>query len=219
MKLLVIAPHPDDEVLGCGGTLAKRAAAGNEITLCIVTKAYKPDWSSEFLRERPKEIKASCRALGIKKVVPLDYPTVKLDTVPQRELNASLREVVEDASPCEVYIPHGGDLNADHRIVFKAALVATRPLKKRTHRILAYETLSETEWGRPLRQFHPNVYVDISKTFGAKLRAMRAYSSELRPFPHPRSVKAIDALATLRGSECGCERAEAFSLIRQVEAD
>jgi len=219
MKILIIAPHPDDEVLGCGGTIAKYAGKGCEVYLCIVTKGYTPDWTKEFLKNRPKEIERSNIILGIKKTYFLDYPTVKLDTIPQKELNDSIAQVVNEVQPEVIYIPHRGDVNKDHRLVFDAAIVAVRPqpgspIKK----VLCYETLSETEWGAPFVEnvFIPNVYVDISETLEIKLKAMSEYKSELKKFPHPRSLEAISALAEARGVSAGVKAAEAFILVREI---
>ncbi len=216
MRILVMAPHPDDEVLGCGGTIARHVQNGDEVYLCIVTRAYPPKWSEEFLERRPLEIKRSNEILGIKKTFFLNFPTVKLDTLPQVELNDKISSVVEKIRPDIAYIPHRGDLNRDHRLVFEASLVALRPKERKIKRILAYEVLSETEWGQPLAPFHPNVYVDITGTLPLKLEAMKAYSSEVKEFPHPRSLEAITSLAIKRGSEACLERAEAFQLIREI---
>jgi len=216
MKILVIAPHPDDEVLGCGGTIARHSKTGDAVYLCVATKAYTPDWSSEFLKNRVKEVAASNKVLGIKKTFYLDFPTVKLDTFPQRDLNAALAEVVGKIKPDVVYIPHKGDLNTDHRLVFESALVAVRPLKHIVKRVLAYETPSETEWGEPIGSFSPNVFVDISSTFNKKVAAMKAYKSELKKIPHPRSLGNIGALAKVRGAAAGLKMAEAFMLVREV---
>jgi LmbE family N-acetylglucosaminyl deacetylase len=216
IKILIIVPHPDDEVLGCGGTIVKHALGGDEIYLCIVTKAYSPDWSEDFLRNRSKEIKEANEILGIKKNYFLDFPTVKLDTIPQKELIGALSKVVNEVNPDILYVPHKGDLNKDHRLVFEASLVATRPANRKIKRILSYETLSETEWGHPIEPFIPNVYVDISETFERKIEAMKAYESELRQYPHPRSLEIIEVLAKKRGSEVGVNFAEAFILIREI---
>lgn len=216
MKILVIAPHPDDEVLGCGGTIAKHTKEGDEVYLCIVTKAYTPDWSEEFMKSRPKEIEKANKILGIKKTYFLDYPTVKLDTIPLKELIEAISKVVNEVKPEIVYIPHKGDINKDHRLVFEASLVAIRPINHKIRRILSYETLSETEWGRPLEPFIPNLYIDISETFEKKIGAMKAYESELRQYPHPRSLEIIEALAKKRGSEIGVNFAEAFMLVREI---
>jgi len=163
MNILIIAPHPDDEVLGCGGTIAKHSERSDEVYLCIVTKAYTPDWSEEFIKNRPKEVDKANKILAIKKTYFLDYPTVKLDTIPQRVLNESISKVVNEVNPDIVYIPHKGDLNKDHRLVFETSLVATRPGNHKIKRILSYETLSETEWGQPIEHFIPNVYVVYQK--------------------------------------------------------
>lgn len=219
MKILVIAPHPDDEVLGCGGTIKKYTKTGNEVYLCVVTKAYAPDWSEKFLKERPKEIKESNKILGITKTYFLDFLTAKLDAVPQKELNDSITNIVKELKPEKVYVPYGGDLSKEHRLTFEAALVATRPKHNSTiKKILLYETLSETEWGRGFtkKMFIPNVYVDISNTLKYKLKAMQAYKSELKKSPHPRSLEIIEALAKKRGSEAGLKFAEAFLLVREI---
>lgn len=216
MKVLIIAPHPDDEVLGCGGTISKHAKQGDSVYLCIVTKGYTPDWSKEFLRNRPLEIEKSSEILGIKKTYFLDFPAVKLDTIPQAKLNDAISEVVNEVNPDVLFIPHKGDLNRDHRLVFESCLVATRPVNHKLKRILSYETLSETEWGQEIEPFIPNVYVDISETFDNKIESMKAYKSEIRQYPHPRSLEAIEALAKKRGSEIGTNFAEAFILIREI---
>jgi len=216
MKILVMAPHPDDEVLGCGGTIAKHNNEGDEISLCIVTKAYTPDWSEEFIKNRTYEIKKSKGILGINKTYFLDLPTAKLDTIPQKEINEKISAVVNEAKPDIVYLPHKGDLNKDHRLVFESSLVALRPVIHRIKKVCSYETLSETEWGQNSEQFIPNVYENISKTFENKIKALKAYKSELRQYPHPRSLKIVKALARKRGSEIGVEYAEAFMLIREI---
>ena len=217
MKILVIAPHPDDEVLGCGGTIVKHSENGDEVYLIIATKAYTPDWSEEFIKNREKEIKESNKILGIKKTYFLNYPTVKLDTIPQKDLNDSIAKIVNKIKPDIAYIPFKGDLNKDHRLLFEASLVALRPINHKVKKILSYEILSETEWGQEIEVFKPNVYVDITTTFNKKIEAMKAYESELREFPHPRSLKAIEALAIKRGSEVGVKYAESFYLIREIQ--
>lgn len=214
VKILVIAPHPDDEVLGCGGTIIKHVKEGHEVFLSIVTKAYTPDWSEDFIKNREKEIAGAIKALGIKKTFFLDLPTVKLDTVPQKELNFKIDGIVSQITPDILYIPHGGDLNRDHRLVFEACLVAARPAGNKIKKILAYETPSETEWG--LMPFSPTVYVNITKTLGDKLKAMACYKSEIRPYPHPRSLESLNILAKKRGMEAGLTAAEAFMLIREI---
>lgn len=219
MRILVIAPHPDDEVLGCGGTIARHVANSDDVFLCIATSAYTPDWSEDFIKNRKIEIENSCRILGINKTYFLNFPTVKLDTIPQKDLNSSFSSILDQINPDIVYIPFKGDLNKDHRLIFEALLVATRPVNSSVSRVLAYEILSETEWGNPIENFTPNSYVDISNTLEKKINSMQAYKSEIRNYPHPRSPDVIRALAIKRGSEAGVKFAEAFMIIREVITD
>lgn len=213
-RILVIAPHPDDEVLGCGGTIAKYVRGGASVALCVVTKAYEPQWSAAFVRNRPQEVQRASKILGIEKVFFLDFPTVKLDSIPQKELNDALLKIVSAVKPDTLFIPHRGDINRDHQLVHAAGLVAARPCHSTVTKILSYETLSETEWG--VEPFVPTVYEDISKTLDAKCAALAAYKSEVKKFPHPRSLKALEALAAKRGSEAGLMCAEAFMLVREI---
>jgi len=218
-RILVIAPHPDDEVLGCGGTVARHVREGNEVYLLIVTKGYPPDWSEEFLKNRPKEIKKANKILGIKKTFFLDFPAARLDTIPQRNLNDSILKVINEIKPTIVYIPHKGDLHKDHRIIFESSLVALRPFYNNVKKILSFETLSETEWGFPIEYFYPNVYVDISDTIDLKIKAFNQYRDEIKEYPHPRSVEGIEALAKKRGSEVNFKYAEAFYLVRELVSE
>jgi len=216
MRILVIAPHPDDEVLGCGGTIAKYSEMGYKIFLLIATKTYFPDWPEDILKTKPIEIKKVNKILGIEKTYYLNFPTVKLDTIPQKELNDSILDIVETVKPDIVYIPHRGDLNKDHRLVFEASLVALRPVINNVKKILSYEVISETEWGQEINLFIPNVYEDISETFENKISAMEIYKGELKKYPHPRSLKGIEILARKRGTEIGVKYAESFMLIREI---
>lgn len=218
-RVLVIAPHPDDEVLGCGGTIVKHVSRGDEVYLCIVTKAYPPEWSEDEIKSRKEEVLRVNEILGIRKTRFLDFPTVKLDTVPQKELDEAITRVANEVQPEVVYIPHRGDVNKDHRLVFEAAMVAVKPkLGSAIKQVLSYETLSETEWAAPFVEnaFVPNVYVDISDTLEVKLKAMSEYRLELKEFPHPRSLEAISALAKIRGASVGVKAAEAFMLVREM---
>jgi len=220
MKILIIAPHPDDEVLGCGGTIKKYSEQdGHEVYVCYVTKGYEPDWSKEHLKNKAVEVASVQRILGIKKYYWFDFPAVKLDTVPQKELNDRLSEVIKEIKPDIVFTPSQGDLNSDHRLIFAATLVATRPVPGSSiKKILSYEVPSETEWGRSLGNFIPNYYVALTTDYlQVKLEAMQAYGSEIKDFPHPRSLNVLEALAKLRGSEIGRHAAEAFMVIREVD--
>ena len=222
MKILVIAPHPDDEVLGCGGTIKKHSEAGDDVFLCIVTKAYTPDWSEDFIKEREKEIKLSNEILKIKKIFFLDLPTVKLDTIPQKQLNDEISKIVKEVCPEIVFIPFSGDINKDHKIVSESALVALRPKPGfSVKKVFCYEVLSETEWSKPSGRtediFFPNHYEDISNYLDDKLKAMQCYKSELREYPHPRSLEGVKIFSQKRGMEVGLRNVEAFMLIREIK--
>ena len=222
MKVLIIAPHPDDEVLGCGGSIKKWTKEGNEVYLCVVTKAYAPDWTEEYIENKKKEVDKSAKVLGIQKVFFLNLPTVKLDTIGQKEINDAMTRCVEQVKPEVLYIPHRGDLNKDHRIVFESALVVSRTKPNSSiKKVLSYETLSETEWGvqtikKMADVFLPNMYIDISDTVKDKLEAMKCYKSELKEFPHPRSLKGITVLSEKRGMEAGLKNAEAFMVVKEI---
>lgn len=217
-KILVVSPHPDDEVLGCGGTIKKYVQAGSQVYLCVVTKPLVPDWPQEYINQKQKEIEASNRALGFTKVFFLDFPAIRLDTIPQKDLNDSLMKIFEEIYPEVVFIPFHGDINHDHQIVARAGLVAARPKPgSSVKKVLVYETLSETEWGvAEDGVFVPNFYEDISKFIGAKKDAMACYQSELKEYPHPRSLEGIEVLAKKRGMEVGVPHAEAFMLLREI---
>ena len=222
MKILIIAPHPDDEVLGCGGTIKKYTKKGDVVFLCIATKAYTPDWTEEFIANRKKEIELSVKTLGINKLFLLDFPTVKLDTISQKEINDSILKVVQEVKPEIVFIPFEGDINKDHKLIFEAALVALRPsFESSVKKIYCYEVLSETEWAKPAQKienvFIPNYYEDISDYLEDKIKAMECYKTEIKEYPHPRSLEGIKILAQKRGTESGLKLAEAFMLIREIK--
>lgn len=213
--MLVIAPHADDEVLGCGGTIAKYTLKGWYVDLCIVTHAYEPEWSDEYIKKRNAEIKKSASILRIRHLYQLDFPAVKLDGVSKKQINDELHKIMLKTEPEKLFIPGGEDLNFDHRLVFESCLVAARPFYvKNIKQIAAYETLSESEWG--LSVFTPNYYENIELTISIKQRAMEAYSQELKSYPHPRCAEIIKAFAMKRGSESGYKFAEAFKIIRQI---
>ena len=210
MKILVIAPHPDDEVLGCGGTIKKHTNKGDEVYLCVVTKAYRPDWSQEFIDNRKKEINCANEVLGIKETVFLDLPTVKLDTLGQKKINDLIRQCINKIKPEILYIPFNKDSNKDHCLISKACLIASRPESDSSiKKVLSYSYQS------PL--FLPNLYIDISDTLDDKLKAMSCYKSELKDYPHSRSLEAIKISAQKRGIESGLKTAEAFIIIREVK--
>lgn len=220
MRVLVIAPHPDDEVLGVGGTILKRARAGDEVYVCIVTKALDTMFPKELIEQGRQECRKADAMLGVKETIFLDFPAVMLETVFRYEFNGKFCEIIQRVRPEEVYIPHRGDMQIDHQLVVDAAMVAVRPkYKHKVKRVYAYETLSETGWNIPnvVNDFIPTVYEDISDTLNTKLDAMNIFQSQLASFPAARSVGAIEALAKYRGATVNVNAAEAFTLIREIK--
>lgn len=220
MNVLVIAPHPDDEILGVGGTIAKRVMNRENVYVCVVTKAGEPLFRTELVEQARKECREADKYLGVKETFFLDFPAVRLEEVPRFKLNAGLMQVVQKTKPDEVYIPHRGDMQLDHKMIVDAAMVALRPKYEHVvKRIFAYETLSETGWDIPntVNEFIPTVYEDISDTLGKKLEAMNIFQSQLADFPAARSLEAIEALAKFRGATVNAMAAEAFSLIREIK--
>ena len=218
-RILVVAPHPDDEILGVGGTIARAARAGNEVFVAVVTTGQQPDFSaSETARIRAEAAKAHA-VLGVEEVLWLDLPAARLGEVSHPARNAALTKIVKQIAPTTLFLPFAGDIHIDHQMTFLSAMVAARPHQETfPGTILAYETLSETNWNAPYLSptFAPNVFVDITVTLQAKLEAMRMYKSQLRSFPHERSIEALKALATLRGATVHRPAAEAFVLVRHV---
>jgi LmbE family N-acetylglucosaminyl deacetylase len=218
-RVLVVAPHPDDEVLGVGGTIARLVSEGAEVHVGIVTTGYAPDFAESHVAQVRRETEEAHALLGTAGLHFLDLPAAALDTVPHREINARLGEVMSRVVPEILYIPFNGDLHRDHLETFLSVLVAARPNRREAPRtVYAYETLSETNWGASylMPGFAPNVFVDITDHLETKIRAMEVYQSQIKPFPNERSVESLRALAALRGSTVGVRAAEAFVLIRQV---
>lgn len=215
MKVLIISPHADDDILGCGGSIARHVKQGDTVYSCIVTMAYMPEWTEQQIKDRNSEIDIVADILGIKNVFRLGLPTVKLDTIPQKTLNDLIYGIIQQVNPDILYIPHGGDINKDHQIVFDAVMVAVRPINPTPRIVLSYEVLSSTEWFTQ-HAFNPNYYVDISQTIDIKIKAMEAYKHGLKEFPHPRSIKGIVSLANVRGMTIGVNSAEAFIMVREI---
>lgn len=226
MTILIIAPHADDEVIGCGGTIAKLTEQGHKVVLCIATNGKPPifDNSKALANHWPHnnylETQTSNSILGIEETVYLDYPAAMLENVERYKLNGKLVDLFRDTKPEIVFIPHYGDMQKDHQIVAEAVMVAARPKYEFAPRkIYSYETLSETAWNAPTVQneFMPNVFIDISDYLNKKIDAMQCYQSEISPFPNARSIGAIEALARYRGALINKEAAEAFMLIRAID--
>ncbi len=225
-KILVIAAHPDDEVLGCGGTMAKMAAAGKQVEVLILGEGAASRSDSKNARviseieKLQQNAKKAAKMLGVKKVRFASLPDNRFDTVPLLDVIKKIEEVIAEVKPELVFTQHGGDLNVDHEVTFRAVMTAVRPLPGQGIRALyAYEVASSTEWAfqrfRPV--FRPSLFVDIEKFMDNKIAAMKAYGQEVRTFPHPRSPEVLRAMAVCRGSMAGLTAAEAFETIWEIQ--
>ena len=223
MRALVVAAHPDDEVLGCGGTIARLAAEGHRVWVAFLADGVagryeKPaDVDPDALRVRHAQWRAAAGDLGVEDVLLCGFPDQRLDTVPLLEVTRALEELIARLRPEVVYTHHAGDLNADHAIAHRATLTATRPVSGCPVReVYAYEVASATEWafGQAGPAFQPNVFVDIGATLERKLAALARYRDEARAFPHPRSPEVVRASAVRWGSVAGVAAAEPFVLVR-----
>ena len=225
MRTLVIAAHPDDEILGCGATAARLVAEGNDVHFAILGEgmtsrhASRDDADLALLQTLHRQAHAAAAKLGVRSVVMHRLPDNRLDQVPLLEVVKVVEELVERLKPEIIYTHHGGDLNVDHGVIHRAVLTATRPIAGQSVlEIYAFEVPSSTEWAfqRLEPPFRPNIFVDISRTLEAKIAAMECYSSEVRNFPHPRSPEALRAIAVRWGSVAGVAAAEAFELVRCI---
>ncbi len=223
--VLVVAAHPDDEVLGCGGTMANYSGNGNNVYVLVLGEGITSRDEKRDMLKRDKEIiklraqlKKASEILGVKETFVYDFPDNRFDTVPLLDIIKTVESVVDKVKPDIVYTHHSGDLNIDHQITFKAVLTACRPISAdRASNIYSYEVPSSTEWAMDnSKYFMPNYFVNIGSTINNKVRALKAYSWEICDFPHPRSEKAVKTLARNRGISVGIEYAEAFEVIRQV---
>jgi N-acetylglucosamine malate deacetylase 1 len=217
-RVLVVAPHPDDETLGCGGTLMRLHKEGAELAWLIATGiSEKAGWAPERVQQRDAEIAQVARLVGISSVFNLRLPTTQLDALPMGDLINQFSAVFKSFEPEQVFLPNRSDAHTDHRVAFDAAAACTKWFRfPSVRRVLAYETISETGFGLGAQpEFHPNYFVDISDFLERKLEVMAVYQSELGTFPFPRSIQAIRALATVRGAASGFVAAEAFQLLRE----
>lgn len=222
-KILVVAAHPDDEILGVGGTIKKHVNKGDEVFALILGEGQTSRWADRS--EVSKDILDSLHAdsvnagkiIGFSEIYFENVPDNRFDSVDLLDVVKIVEKYVKDIKPEIIYTHHGGDLNIDHRITNEAVLTATRPIGDYpVKEIYGFETVSSTEWnfGNKEASFFPQKFVDVTETFCDKLKAMEEYKSELCEFPHPRSLKQLEALATLRGGIVGKKYAEAFEVIR-----
>jgi LmbE family N-acetylglucosaminyl deacetylase len=219
-RITVVSVHPDDETLGCGGTILRHVSDGDEVTWIVVTSGWEPRYSAESLAIKAAEVERVAVAYGMKDVVTLGLPTTRLRELPAVQVIDAIGPVLEAATPHWVYTIHGGDVHTDHRAVVDAMSIICKPFRQqpRLERWLSFETLSSTDAAAPglAAPFVPNVFVDVSPYIERKLEIMSMFASELQPYPFPRSAESIRALARMRGAAIGREYAEAFMLIREI---
>ena len=225
-KVLVVAAHPDDEVLGCGGTIARHSDAGDHVEILIVAEGATSRQQKRDRNQVDRELSdlriAAQEAgiiLGAARVELLDLPDNRLDSIDRLDLIKKIESYMDQYKPQVVYLHHAGDVNIDHRRLHEAVVTACRPTPKQTVRqMLSFETSSSSEWQPPgsAPAFLPNLFVDTTDQLRRKQEALMRYGSEIRPWPHARSMEAIEHLVRWRGSQVGVEAAEAFCLLRQV---
>ena len=225
MRILVIAAHPDDEVYGMGGTIAKLTSLGHEVYLLIVTDGstsqYKDSENlAEIIENKKQETAASSSFLGVKEVFYGGLPDMQLDTLPHITINKVIEDVVRHIQPTIVFTHFWGDVNQDHREVFKSTMVATRPVFGQVvKKVYCYNVPSSTEWAPQIPQcvYNPTNFVDIAQFSDVKKMAIEAYKTEMREYPHPRSVEYVSIADKYMGLSCGLNSAEGFIVIRDLE--
>jgi N-acetylglucosamine malate deacetylase 1 len=220
VKVMVVCAHPDDETLGCGGTIRRHVTVGDDVTWVITTQAHEPQWSPVVIEEKKREVDEVAGALGVARPVRLGFPSSRLDVTPRADLIRAVHDVIGEVRPELVYVVHPGDVHRDHAEVFEATMSVLKGFRMAAlgvRRVLAFETLSSTEAAAPSRDpFVPTVFVDIGGFLDDKVRIMALYRSEGQEYPMPRDESAIRALARLRGASVGLEHAEAFELVREL---
>lgn len=212
MNILVIASHPDDEVLGMGGTIKKLSKLGHKIFLCVVSDGSAGVKKKDLMiKARKKACLKSAKILGINKVEFLDLPDMMLDNIPQLEINLKLEKIISTFKPSIVYTTPYSDFHKDHQKIHECTLVATRPASSSVKNVLSYEIP-----GTVKTTYIPTIFEEISKELNDKIRAFKFYTTEIKKYPHPRSIESIKNLAIHRGIESGLKNAEAFRLIRSI---
>lgn len=218
--VLCVAPHPDDETLGCGGTLLRHVAEGTQVHWLVMTRMDESQgFSAERIARRSAEIEQVARAYGFAGTHLAGFPTTRLDTLPMAELVSAVSAVFAAIRPSTVYVPYRNDAHSDHAAVFDAATACCKNFRHPSLRsVYAYETLSETEFGlRPDDPgFHPNLFVDTTRWLDRKVEIMKLFAGEMGTFPFPRSEECLRAQAALRGSQAGTHAAEAFMVLKEI---
>lgn len=223
-KVLVVAAHPDDEVLGCGGTVSRFANKGHKIFTLILGEGITSRDEKRSVKNREKDINKlkkqlheANKILGVKKVFTFDFPDNRFDTVALLNIVKAIEKIKNDIKPNIIFTHSGDDLNIDHQITYKAVITAARPLKEDSVKeIYSFEIPSSTEWAYPVK-FSPDIFFDISENIKDKIKAMKKYKSELKIYPHPRSLEAIEIIAKSWGLKVGLNYAEAFEAIRIIK--
>ena len=221
MKVVVISAHPDDEIIGCGGTLLKHKANGDELFWIIITNVFESEgFSKQRVESRHQEIEKVKTMVGFSNVHKLDYPTMSLDSSSINKMIPQISDLFNEIKPEVIYVMNRSDAHSDHRVTFDAVVACTKSFRYPfIKRVLMYECISETEFAPalPERVFQPNYFVDVTTHFNKKIEIMKVYESELGEHPFPRSIRNIEALATFRGASVGVEYAEAFQLIKFID--
>ena len=218
-RILVIAPHPDDETLGLGGTIAKLASQGHEVNVLVVSGHLPPLYKREDYERTVNEANQAFKILRVANSKFLEIPATMIGDVPINELNNKINQMVSDVKPHMVFCPYP-DRHIDHRLIFDSVMVATRPIGigKKIEIVAAYETLSETHWNAPHIEpnFTPNWVFDITDHIEEKIKALKCYKSQIFEFPSPRSIQAVEGLAKFRGTQAGFGFGEGLHIIRQI---
>lgn len=226
MSILVVAAHPDDEILGCGGVMARHVAEGETVHVLIAAEGTTSRDDSRDASSRSNEISALCEAANsAAQIIGTQPPRFcgladnRLNELSLLDIVKIIEKMISDVQPSVVYTHHAGDLNVDHQVIHQASITACRPLPgSPVKEIYTYEVASSTEWGgaASLPAFIPQTFIDISPYLDAKKKALDAYAMEMRPFPHARSIEAVEAMARVRGAQSGLVAAEAFKLVLAV---
>jgi len=218
-RILVIAPHPDDETLGAGGAIAKFSSNGHEVHVLMISGHLPPLYEQKDYERTVKEARKAFDILGVSDSTFLEIPSTMIGDIPHHELNKKIFKVIENIKPHIVLCPYP-DRHIDHKLVFESTMVATRPvgIGKKIEMVAAYETLSETHWNAPHIEpnFTPNWVIDVTDYFGIKLKALKCYESQISEFPGPRSLEAVEALAKFRGTQSGFSFGEGMHIIRKT---
>lgn len=220
MIKLIIAAHPDDEILGCGGMIRKSKTGGSEVYVLLLTDGAMDRYTKQKSAILKKNAFEANRFIGTKKVYFEKFPNQKLDTVSLTQIIRSIEKYIDMLKPEAIFTHHQGDLNNDHRIVCAATLTATRPFPGQVvKKVYSYFVASSTEWNFSDAKdlFIPNTFIDINREIREKVAAMKHYATEIRPYPHPRSTESIKTYASYWGMVAGLGCAEPYQLIRDIK--